>query len=42
MVTYTLLKNQIDHFVEQLEARRMAYMKSDFHNISVELESVYY
>ena len=39
--TYSKLRNQIYHFVEEIEARRIAYIKSDFHKTVVELESVY-
>ncbi len=41
MMTDSELRNQIYRFVERVEVRRMAYIKSDFHKTLVELESIY-
>ena len=38
---YSKWRNQIYYFVEQVEAHRIAYIKSDFHKSLVELELVY-
>jgi hypothetical protein len=38
---YSKLKNQIYDFVEQVEARRTTYIKSNFHKALVEIESIY-